>query len=144
MRYGIGIGLAGHQTDEVSRVDHEDCLDVVGDLTESLVVELARVGRISGKKNLRPVLFGQALDLVHVDDLGVRVDAIGNDVVIETRKVNWRTMGEMAAVIESHPQHRVARFDQGEVDPHVGLGSGVGLDIGVFRTEERLGAGNRQ
>jgi hypothetical protein len=35
-----------------------------------------------------------------------------------------------------HAHDRVARLEQGEEDGEVGLGTGVGLDVGMGRTEQ--------
>ena len=50
-------------------------------------------------------------------------------------------MGEVAAVVESHGQDRVARLEQRLVGGEVGVGPGVGLHVGVLGPEESaLGA----
>ena len=49
-------------------------------------------------------------------------------------------MGEVAAVVQLHPHHGIPRFQQGEVDGHIGLRPAVGLDVGVLCPEEFLGA----
>ena len=46
----------------------------------------------------------------------------------------------MAALGQVHAQHRVAGLEQGEVHRQVGLGAGVGLDVGVLRPKELAGA----
>ena len=46
-------------------------------------------------------------------------------------------MGEVAALVEPHGQDRVAGLEQGLVDGQVGVGAGVGLDVGVLGPEER-------
>jgi hypothetical protein len=47
-------------------------------------------------------------------------------------------MGEMPALVETHPEHPVSRLEKGEVDAHVGLGAGMRLDIGVLSSEQLL------
>ena len=42
----------------------------------------------------------------------------------------------MAAVGEAHAEDGVAGFKDGSVHGLVGLGAGMGLDVGVFRTKE--------
>jgi hypothetical protein len=56
---------------EVRHVDPQQRADLVGDLAEAREVELARVGRPAGDDDLRLVLDGEALDLVHVDRRGL-------------------------------------------------------------------------
>ena len=50
----------------------------------------------------------------------------------------------MAAVVEPERQHRVARLQQPEIDRHVRLRAGMGLDVRVLCLEERLGPVDRQ
>ena len=45
----------------------------------------------------------------------------------------------MTALVETHAQHSFPGLEEREVHTHVGLGPGVGLDIGVLRPEELLG-----
>ncbi len=47
-----------------------------------------------------------------------------------------RAVGQVAAVVEAHGQDGVARLQQGLVDGQVGVGPGVGLDVGVLGPEQ--------
>ena len=49
-------------------------------------------------------------------------------------------MREVAALVELHAEHGVARIEQREVHGHVRVGAGVRLHVGVVGAEERLGA----
>ena len=46
-------------------------------------------------------------------------------------------MGQMTAMIKIHPKDCVPWLQKGEVNSHVGLGSGVGLDIGMLYPKQR-------
>ena len=72
--YGTGLGCSAGRDEpgEVRHVDHQQRADLVGDLPEAREVELARVGRPAGEDQLRPVLAGDARDLVHVDQAASR------------------------------------------------------------------------
>ena len=48
-------------------------------------------------------------------------------------------MGEVAALVERHPQHGVAELEDGRVHRHVGARAAVRLHVGVVGAEERLG-----
>ena len=78
-------------------------------------------------------------DLVEVDALVGRRDAVGDEVVELAAGVDRAAVGEVAALVEAQAEHRVARLEQREVHAHVGVGAGVGLDVGVVGTEEGLG-----
>ena len=47
-------------------------------------------------------------------------------------------------MVERQPEERVARLEQRHVGGVVGLGAGVGLDVGVLGAEQLLGAVDRQ
>ena len=72
--YGTGLGWRrGHEAGEVRHVHHQQRADLVGDLPEAREVQHARVGAPAGQQQLRAVLLGEALDLVHVDPVIVGV-----------------------------------------------------------------------
>ena len=82
----------------------------------------------------------QPLHLVVVDPLVLFADVVGDDVEVAAAVRERMAVREVAAVGEVHPHDGVARFEDGEVDGHVGLGAGVRLDVGVLGAEEFLGA----
>ena len=47
-------------------------------------------------------------------------------------------MGQVAALVELHPEDPVARVDARQVDGHVRLGAGVRLDVDVLGAGEQL------
>src|SRR5262245_58388345 len=51
---------------------------------------------------------------------------------------------QMSPVREVHAEDRVARFEQGEVDGHVGLRARMRLHVDVFGAEQLLGARDRK
>ena len=58
---------------------------------------------------------------------------------ILTGHVHRASVRQMTAVGQIHSHHRIAKIDR-----HIGLRAGMGLHIGVFRPEKRLGAFARQ
>ena len=64
----------------------------------------------------------------------------GTIVVELAREVERMPVRQVAAVRQVHPEDRVARLQQREVDRHVGLRARVRLDVGVLGAEERLRA----
>ena len=73
----VGVLAGGDQAGEVRHVDHQLGADRVGDLAEGGEVELARVGGPAGDDQLRPVLVGEALDLLHVDQQVLAAHVVG-------------------------------------------------------------------
>ena len=132
------------QPGEVGHVDDQVRADLVGDLPEALEVQQARVRRPAGEDHLRPALVGDPLHLVHVDQARLAVDLVGGDVVQLAADVDLHPVGEVAAVGQLEPHHRVAGIEQRVVDGGVGLGAGVRLDVGVLGAEQLLGAVDRQ
>ena len=125
---------------EVRHVDPQEGADLVGDLAEAREVELAGVRRPPGDDDLRGVLHGEALDLVHVDDRGLGVDAVRDDVVQAAREVDLHAVGQVTAVVEREAQQRVAGPRDGVEDGGVGGGAGVRLDVRELGAEEGLRA----
>ena len=87
---------------------------------------------------------GEPLDLVHVDEEVLAADVVGHRVVERAADVDLHPVAEVAAVVEGEAEEGVARFQQRHVDGVVGLGAGVGLDVGVLGAEQALGAVDRQ
>ena len=113
-------------------VDEQQRADLVGDRAERLEVDDARVGRRTGDDHLRLVLVCQPRHLVVVEQLGVVVEPVADEVEELGREVDGRAVREVAALVERHAHHGVARLEQRDVRGHVGVGAGVGLHVGVL------------
>ena len=85
------------------------------------------------------MLQGQALHFIVVDCLRVPVHAVRDELVQVAGEVDRSAVGQVAPLVQLHPHYRIPGFQQSEVHRHVGLGSAVGLDVGVLRAEEFLG-----
>ena len=125
VRDRVGVLAGGDEAGEVGHVDHQLGADRVGDLAEGGEVELARVGGPAGDDQRRPVLLGEARDLVHVDPQVLAADVVGDRVVELAGDVDLHPVAEVAAVVERQPEEGVARFQQRHVGGVVGLGAGV-------------------
>ena len=134
----------GDQAGDVGHIDHEFGSDVLGDLAHAREVDGPRVGGRPGDDKPGPVLLGEALELVVVDELELSVDAVAYEAVELGGEVDGTSMGEVSAVVEAHSQHGVAGTQRGEIGGHVGLGAAVGLNISVLGAEQLLRAPNRQ
>ena len=82
---------------------------------------------------------GDGGEFIVVDVSGFFIHAVLYEVVEFAGEVGRVAMGEVAAVCEVHAENFVAGLEHGGVDGKVGLGSGVGLHVGVFGAEELLG-----
>ena len=84
------------------------------------------------------MLHGEPPHFVEVDETGLAVDAVADDVVELAGEVDLEPVREVAAVVEPHRKNRVARLQAAEVDAHVRLGARVRLHVRVLGAEERL------
>ena len=105
----------------------------------SIVGNLARIGAGTGHDQLRLVLAGQASHLIEVDAVRVARHAVVDEIVEPARDVQLHAVRQVAAVGQIEPQHRVARLEHGQVDRHVGLGTGMGLHVGELGAKQLLG-----
>ena len=140
VRHGAGVAPGGHEAGDVGHVDHEGGAHRVRDLGEALEVDDARVGRRPGDDDARAALAGNRLHGVHVDSLGLLVHAVGDDVVELAGEVGRRAVREVTPVVERHAEDGVTGLGERGERGVVGLGAGVGLDVGEVRAEEGLGA----
>ena len=141
---GVRVQPRRDEAREVRHVAPEQRSHLVGDLAELPRLDRARVRRAAAKDHLRPVLLREREHLVVVDDARLAGDAVVDDRVEPPREVDLEAVGEVAAVIEAQRENRVARLHQPEVDGHVRLRAGVGLDVRVLGAEERLRAVDRE
>ncbi len=82
--------------------------------------------------------------LVHIDEEALAIDVVLDRVVELARHVQLHSVGEVAAVVERQAEEGVAGLEQGRVDGVVSLRAGVGLNVGVLGSEQRLGAIDRE
>ena len=122
-----------------AHVDHQIRADGVRDLAHALEVDEAGIGAGAGDEDPRLDLLGPLLNEVVVDALGLRVDAVEAGVEILAGDGRLRAVGQVAAVAEIHAENGVARLEQREIHGDIGLGAGMGLDVGVLGAEELLG-----
>ena len=90
------------------------------------------------------MLQGEGLDLLIIHFTGSIVEAVLDRVVDLAGEVDAGAVGEVTAIRQAHPQHSIAGGAQGLEHRRVGLGTGMGLHVGVGRPEQGLGALNRQ
>ena len=127
---------AGHEAGEMRHIDHEIGADLVGDLAEAAEIDDARIGRAAGDDHLRPVLLGQPLDLVHVDQMVVAAHAVRHRLEPAARQIDRRAVGEMAAGGEIEPHEGVARLHQRHEYFGVGRRARVRLHVGEGAAEQ--------
>ena len=84
------------------------------------------------------------LDLVHVDAMGLAIDAVGDGMEPAPGQVDGRAVGEVAAGGEVEAHERVARLHQRQEHALVRLAARVRLDVGEAAVEQDAGALDRE
>ena len=103
---------------------------------DSFEVDRARIGAGADDDQLRFALTRQPLQFFIVDGFSILAHAVWHDVVVLAGEVQRMAVREMSAVGKVHPHDGVSRFQHREVDRHVGLASGVRLDVDMFGAEQ--------
>ena len=129
----------GHQPRDVGHVHHQIGTYLVSDGPEPGEVQRPGIGTGTCQDQLRLAFLRQFQHLVVVDDLGVVLHTVGDDVEILAGNIDGTAVAQMAAVGQTHAQHGVAGLEQGEEDRQIGVGAGVGLDVGVVAAEQLAG-----
>ena len=117
-------------------VDHEIGADLVGDLAEAAEIDDARIGRTAGNDHFRPMLFGEPLDLFHVDEMIVAPHAIRDDFEPLAGQIDGRTVGQVSAGGEIEAHERIAWLHQRHEDFGIGGGAGMRLHICEIAAEQ--------
>ena len=134
----------GDQPGEMRHVDQEQRADLVADRAEAGEIEMPRIGRAAGDDQLGPVLLGEPLDLVEIDQMIVRPDAVLDGVEPFARLRRRGAVGQVAAGGEAQAHDRVAGLEQRHHHRAVGLRARMRLDVGEAAAEQLLRALDRE
>ena len=132
------MGAAGNQAGNVGHINHKNSADFVSDVREQLEVDGTGISRSTGNDQLGLILLSHVPDLVVVNEAGFVVHIIGDNIIVLTGDIGGAAVGQVAAVSQAHAHESVAGLQERQLNCHVGLGAGVGLDIGKFRTKQVL------
>ena len=130
----------GDESGNVRHVGDNGCTDRLPDRGEPLEVDYARVRARADHDHLGLMLVRKLLEFVVVDPLVVFAHAVRNDRVKLAGKIERVSVRQVAPVREVHPEDRIARLEQREVDGHVGLRAGMRLHVHVLGAEQLRGA----
>ena len=137
---GAGMLTGGHQAGDVRHIHHQQGADFVRDFPQFLEINHAGISGSACDDHLRLAFQGNTADVFVIDHLGFGRNAVRNKIEIGTGHIHRAAVGQVTAVGQSHAHHRVTGLQHGEINSHVGLGTAVGLDVGVFRAEELAGS----
>lgn len=113
-------------------------------MSANLAWSISRVGTGSGDDQFRLVFASERGDLVEVDAMIGLTHAVRDDFIKLAGEIHLRAVRQMSALREIHSQVSVARFEHRQIHRHVGLRTGVWLDIGVLGSEELFRSRDRQ
>jgi len=130
----------GHQSGDVGHIHHQQATRLVGDLPQPGEIDHPRISAGTGHQQLGAMFQRQAANLVVIDAVGLFIHPVRDEFVEGSGKVDRAPVGQVPAVGQIHAQYGVPRLQHGKIHPHVGLGAGMGLDVGVFRPEQLFGA----
>ena len=129
---------SSYQTSDVSDIAHEVSAALVGDLTEALKIDDTGISGGAADDQLGLVLHSQTLHLVVVN-VTLLIDAVADDVEEMAGEVDRAAVGQVTTVGQLHAHHGIAGLAQGQLHGHVGLGAGMGLNVGVGAAKDLLG-----
>ena len=130
-----------HQAGNVGHIHHEHSAVGMGNIRHGLEVNLPRIGGGTGHNQLG-LHFIHLLGKCRIVNKALVIDAVGHKVKVFAADVHGRAVCQVAAVVQRHTHHRVTRLQQSKIDSRVGLGTGVGLHIGILGTKQFAGALN--
>ena len=103
------------------QVHHQQGAGPVRDAAEPREIERPGISGSAGDD--QPGMNGQGLlfQRVIIDRFGRRIQAVGSKMEILAGNIDRTAVGQMAAGVQVHTQHRIARRKQREIDRHIGL-----------------------
>src|SRR5579863_5503642 len=82
------------------------------------------------------LFLGKLFQVVVIDGLGFLGYAVGHNAISLSGKVEMVTVCKVASVRQVQAENGIARLQDGGVRLHIGLRSGVRLDVGVVCSEK--------
>ena len=125
-----------HKACNMCHIYHEICTNLVCNAPEFVKVDNSRIGRCPCNNQLWPVLERQLLNLSVIDGFRIAAHAVAHDIIHLPGKRNRSTVRKVATVRKVHSQNCISWIEGSKQDAHVGLASGMWLDIGMVRAKE--------
>ena len=144
MRHRRRMHAACNQSGKMRHVHQVKRANFVGNLPHAGKIDDARIRAAPADDQLRPLFFRQLFQVVVIDGLGFFGHAIRNDAISLAGKIQMMAVSQVSAVGQVESEDGIAGLQHRRVGFHVGLGSGMRLHVGVFRSEQFLGPLARQ
>ena len=140
---GGGVKPSRHQSGDVGHIHHEVCAYGVRHFPESGKVDDPGIGGGTGNNDFGTALSGGFQQGVVVDGL-VLPQTIGHDMEIFSGDIYGAAVAQVAAVCQIHAKNSIAGLRQSEECRQIGVGTGMGLDVGIVAAEQLTGSLSRQ
>ena len=127
----------GNQSRNMRHVHKEYGTDLIGYFSKLFKIDHSRISGCTGNNHFRLMLLCQGANLVIIK-IALFRNTIRHDVVKKTGKVYRGPVCQVSARIQTHSENRVSRLANRHGHRHIGLCTGVGLYIGIFRAEKLL------
>lgn len=124
-------------------IDKQIGVRLVRNLPQARKINDSRISGCAGEDHARFALHRKTFHFIIINRFGFRGNTVGNDIEQLAGEVHRMSVGQMPAVVKTHGKNRVSGIEQGEVNRHVRLASGVRLDIRGLRAEKFAGALDR-
>ena len=136
----IGVDAARNQAGDVGHVGHEHAIgDFGGNFGDAGEIGDFHEGGVTDEDDFGLMFAGEALELV-VINVAFGGNAVADEAVDFGAAGDGGAVGEVAASGERHSEDGVTWLAPSKIDGFVGVGAGMGLDVGVVGVEELLGA----
>ena len=144
IRNRAGVFARRDKPRDMRHIHHQQAACSIRDLAQAREINDSRIGRRARDNHLRLGFKRHLFQRIIIDDFFLFRYAVRHEMEILTGHVHRASVRQMTAVGQIHSHHRITRLEHGKIDRHIGLRAGMGLHIGVFRPEKRLGAFARQ
>ena len=134
--HGVHVLSARHQTGNVGHVHQQRSAVPVGDVGKGFEIQGSGIGRSPRHQHPGTIPAHDVLHPVVVNAPRFGLHPVADGPVYLSRLVHHRPVGQVAAAGEIHAHQGVPRLQQGHKGRQIGLGTGMGLHIGVLRAEE--------
>ena len=141
---GIRMQACGDQARDVGNVDHEVGADRLGDRLKFWKVQRPGIGTGADHDHARAAFFGKLADGVKVDGFRLPIDPVRERAKNHSGEIDFAAVGQMASLRQVHPENRVSGLEHRQVGGHIGLRTGVRLNVHMLGAENLLAALNRE
>ena len=109
VRNGTGMLSCCHKPCNMSHIYHQIGANLICNLTKTFKINRPGISAGSCQNHLRLMLYSKTFYLIIINK-SLIIHAVGNNIKIHAREVYRTSMRKMAAMIQTHAQHRISRL----------------------------------